>query len=564
MWYVIPFVILLAIALVLKKRENAEQGNKPSKSKKSYNKRAKKNHRRNHVPTVDHIPPTTVSSAQQVQVIQTNIETPVDAELMESIEELIHSENYHAAEIRINQSLNQNPSLHELYSYLIDIHILQKDQFALKQLINYLRSVGLYHIAHQAEEQQSIAFQEQPVSSVENIQPTQTSTPESKIESTFDQFKTEEVDSFSHSSSIQNDEIDLSEEFEFITGQETTVKEFSLDFAEKFQSKRSEEHSADNTVSDTKNTNDLESNASVASTEDAHPVQSNPLEFVNHTADFNLAKPDSNQVVQIDDISPDLNERTPLSFEVQKSEEIKETEIAPLDFKSSTSDFHQLKPENHDLNTPELSIVDASPETDKSNNLSDVEQVPITQDITPLEFNFDLNDTTAQPQINFEDEQLNTPEVKTLGATNLIEFEDLKFDLKDHTPSEFDLSAEFEKIDAEKSNSEATNTTLDFAAFESLQNSNLSTSEPINTAEILEKTHNPISSANVSIDPKDPIFQVYPEILDTPDAELDLELAAEYIRLGAHEAAQLLLEDLSHFTPEQRQRAENLLNQIAP
>ena len=70
------------------------------------------------------------------------------------IENLIKAENYFAAEAKINQALNQDNSQHELYLYLLEIHVAQKDDFAIKQLINYLRSLGLHDIADQAEAKQ--------------------------------------------------------------------------------------------------------------------------------------------------------------------------------------------------------------------------------------------------------------------------------------------------------------------------------------------------------------------------------------------------------------------------
>ncbi|EZQ12260.1 hypothetical protein [Acinetobacter sp. Ver3] len=148
MLYVIPFVVLLLIALVLKKREDKQKNGDTgsTKSKKNVSvKRAKKS-------------PKTRSTPQQAYsqhghgAPQDLSAEPVADELKASIEYLIQSESYMSAEAKINQALNRDPRQHELYSYLIDIHILQNDEFALKQLSNYLRSTGLHYIADEAED----------------------------------------------------------------------------------------------------------------------------------------------------------------------------------------------------------------------------------------------------------------------------------------------------------------------------------------------------------------------------------------------------------------------------
>ena len=56
--------------------------------------------------------------------------TPLSAETRKKIEGLIQERNFFAAEAQINQALNRDNSQHELYLLLLDIHILQKDDFA--------------------------------------------------------------------------------------------------------------------------------------------------------------------------------------------------------------------------------------------------------------------------------------------------------------------------------------------------------------------------------------------------------------------------------------------------
>src|SRR5690606_33030074 len=52
------------------------------------------------------------------------------------------------------QALNRDNSQHELYLLLLEIHILQKDEFAISQLLNHIRSLHLDDILEKAEAKQ--------------------------------------------------------------------------------------------------------------------------------------------------------------------------------------------------------------------------------------------------------------------------------------------------------------------------------------------------------------------------------------------------------------------------
>lgn len=149
MLYVIPFILLLIIAVVLKKREDANKEKSNDRSKKISAKKTTKN-------TSSRATRTT--QAQQSSVSQLEAETAsqsspstINPELKNNIENLIGMRDYSSAEAKINQALNQDNSQHQLYLYLVDIHAAQKDEFAIKQVINYLRSLGLHEIADQAD-----------------------------------------------------------------------------------------------------------------------------------------------------------------------------------------------------------------------------------------------------------------------------------------------------------------------------------------------------------------------------------------------------------------------------
>ena len=65
-------------------------------------------------------------------------------------------------------------------------------------------------------------------------------------------------------------------------------------------------------------------------------------------------------------------------------------------------------------------------------------------------------------------------------------------------------------------------------------------------------------------DKSDPLLQSFPELAEVNEAALNLELAQQYIELGSFDAARdLLAEKEAEYSPEQRQQADLLLNQIA-
>lgn len=151
LYVLIPCLILLVVALILKKRESANNEASTDKSKKTAAKKTtnktptRSNRSSNTAPTA-----TVVTSTSN----KTQSSTPSDNEFKQKIEKMIQAENYFSAEAQINQALNQDGSQHELYLYLVEIHLAQKDEFATKQLINHLKSLGLYELADQALQKQ--------------------------------------------------------------------------------------------------------------------------------------------------------------------------------------------------------------------------------------------------------------------------------------------------------------------------------------------------------------------------------------------------------------------------
>ena len=144
--YVIPFILLLVVAIVLKKREASKEAEPKTQKAVAAKNKAKK---------------TTSSkkSPQQTQVVEDVVAkkatTPLATDLRNKIEGQIRDRNFFSAEAQINQALNKDNSQHELYLLLLDIHLLQKDEFAISQLLNHLRSLELDDILAQAEAKKS-------------------------------------------------------------------------------------------------------------------------------------------------------------------------------------------------------------------------------------------------------------------------------------------------------------------------------------------------------------------------------------------------------------------------
>ena len=154
MLYVIPFVVLLLVLIVLKKRESANKEQAEKSNKASSRKSTKKNTTRS-----TQTRQTQSKVVEDAVVIQKQT-TPLKADFKKNIERLIQEKNYFSAEAKINQALNQDNSQHELYLYLLDVHQAHKDDLAIDQLLNHIRSLGLEDISAQANAKQK-AYEEQ-------------------------------------------------------------------------------------------------------------------------------------------------------------------------------------------------------------------------------------------------------------------------------------------------------------------------------------------------------------------------------------------------------------------
>jgi thioredoxin-like negative regulator of GroEL len=137
------------VAVILKKRENSQKQEATSpktinkKTNKKANSKSSKNSREKSKVNVveENLPPITQSS-------------PVPEAVRQKIKQLIQEKQYSAAEAQVNQALKKDNTQHELYLLLLEVHIAQKDEFAITQLISHIRSLALHEIVTQAETRQ--------------------------------------------------------------------------------------------------------------------------------------------------------------------------------------------------------------------------------------------------------------------------------------------------------------------------------------------------------------------------------------------------------------------------
>ncbi|MEQ1345644.1 hypothetical protein [Acinetobacter seifertii] len=149
MLYVIPFIILLVVAVVLKKRENGQKQETTSpksiskkSGKKASGKSSKSSREKSKANVVEEVAPALPQSS------------PVPEAVRQNILQLIQEKQFSAAEAQVNQALKKDNTQHELYLLLLEVHIAQKDEFAIQQLISHIRSLALNEIAIKAEARQ--------------------------------------------------------------------------------------------------------------------------------------------------------------------------------------------------------------------------------------------------------------------------------------------------------------------------------------------------------------------------------------------------------------------------
>ena len=430
--YVIPFILLLVVAIVLKKREASKEAEPKTQKAVAAKNKAKKTS-------------SSKKSPQQTQVVEDVVAkkatTPLATDLRNKIEGQIRDRNFFSAEAQINQALNKDNSQHELYLLLLDIHLLQKDEFAISQLLNHLRSLELDDILAQAEAKKS----------------------------DYDQLHQNSRDTI---------------EFKPTEIAPSAPKPVEATNTADFDALMSSNNPAPAPVQ-----------ASVV-----EPVQDiKPLDF--DTSAFTTtttAQPEPS--IEVQSLEFDISSlNTPTAEPAKPAEELK-----PLDFGSLSLESTPIQPAE-----------------------------TAAADIQPLDFSFNLDTApTTTPEA----------EISLPAADERPEF---KFDFSSESTAEAakDIPAfSFDTVSPSEAIVEETPAVVTPNLSFSLEST-----APANTA-----------------DQSDPLVQSFPQLSEVNEIHLNLELAEQYIQLGAFEAArEILVEQEPNYSTEQRQQVEQLLSRIA-
>ncbi|MDC5076045.1 hypothetical protein OW684_14985 [Acinetobacter baumannii] len=345
MLYVIPFIILLVVAVILKKRENSQK--QEATSPKNINRKSGKK--------ADAKSSKSSREKTKAKVIEENTpaipqSNPVPEALRHNIQQLIQEKQFSAAEAQVNQALKKDNTQHELYLLLLEIHIAQKDEFAIQQLISHIRSLGLNEIAAQAEIRQKEYESSRQLDAIDF--PQAQTYEEPKNTDTTAQF--DELTTSSSEASFN----DLKKDYTPVK-QEPAVEIEPLEFNFSFEQ-----------TSATENTNQPAQQPELSSTQETNELAD--LEF-----SFDLAP---------------LHETEEKSQAVEVKAE-QENSINALDF-------------NLDLNpsSSETKSVQQAPSLDE---IKLIEQTPLeATSITPLEFSLDEPALVTAPEIEIQNNEV--------------------------------------------------------------------------------------------------------------------------------------------------------------
>src|SRR5690554_2945186 len=444
--YVIPFILLLVIALVLKKREANKESEPAAKKPAAASKtKAKKS---------TTTKKTTVKTAVVAEpVAEPQGSTPLPADLRQTIETQIRDRNFFSAEAQINQALKRDPSLHELYLLLLDVHLIQKDEFATRQLLDHLKNLGLEDILAQA-----------------NAKVDAQKAPQAK----------EELIEFTPATPVA--------------------------------------------------------------------VQATPAEKAQTTADFDAliqSSSSSTASTSFDQLQQSLKTETPAEA---KTEELPALD---LEFTPSTPAAPVNTPapaKTEEVQPLEFNLsFDSAASTQVAAPVTPVEPVtPAAQEPQALDFSFELEKTATEAT------PATTPAVTTPPAEEKSEFN-------------FDFSISPTPV-AEQPVEPAVTAPADTAPLFQFDLDSAPTIEATPATPEAPMVEEPAMAAvaATAVDPHDPLIQSFPELAEVNEIQLNLELAQQYIELGAYDAARALLaEKEANYSTAQQQHATQLLNQIA-
>lgn len=461
--YVIPFVILLIVLVVLKKRQDAQGSDKATAATpKAKAKKAGSSAR------------AAPNKTQPVQdpAVQKKQTTPLSDDVRSKIESLTQERNFFSAEAQINQALKKDNTQHELYLYLLDIHILQKDEFAISQLLNHLRSLELDSILQQAEAKKA-DFDKSQNAADEAIAFTRTS------------FSPEPVPEAPKAQN--NADFDA-----LMAGAPAAETKAGLAFDQLHLDPAPQKAQPAQAAKPAEEIKPLDFDLSFDSAPKAEapaPEEAKPLDF----GSFSL-----------ENAQPEIKAEAPAPAAP--------AEIQPLDFALDFAPAAKAEEAPAPAAAAEIKPLDFALDFAPEAKAEPQPEAPAAEEIKPLDFSFavDAPEPAEAPQ-----------------AAAPLNF--------DFAPSE---EAPVQAAPAAEAPAAPAGISFDLSAVS--------------------------APATPAAGESDPLLQSFPELAEVNEISLNLELAQQYIELGSFEAArELLAEKEAEYSPEQRQQADLLLNQIA-
>lgn len=463
--YMLPFVILLIVAIILKKRE-ASKTAEPSKKPTPAKLKAKPANNSE----LELIEPVLADPTREQLVASPK--TELAPELRRHIQNQMRDGNYFAAEAQINQALNRDNGQHELYLMLLDLHLLQNDEFAVNQLFIHLRALQLDDILKQAQEKRAL-HEEKLIAEAK-----------AKADAKAAQFA---ANSLSFEQLQEQVTQKTQAPLEFKAPQTQTVSDEQSITAAEPAAQISKPLSASFATTKAVATEVKTAEVKATTTAPAHPtIEAKPLEF--------SFSPEQPKLEGIEATQPST-QHTP-------------TQPNSLDF-TFTPKHESVAPTQPE---PAVQVDPALSQTKKEFDFNFSSEIETAKPKAELEFNLE-QEPVASPKADFNlDPTANAAPVKT---------------------SEFEFKLEQPKV-------QPTPKTV--------------------PAPSIEKAAAPASQPQDN----DPLLQLFPALGQVNEADLNLRLASEYIRLGAYQDAKALLQEQeSQYNEQQRQIATALRNKIA-
>ena len=258
-------------------------------------------------------------------------------------------------------------------------------------------------------------------------------------------------------------------------------------------------------------------------------TKDNSLEFANLSTDFTAPTA----------IPAETGDTNTLNFDIPSTPA---TETTTLDFSIDTAST-PAKEETNNLSLDDTPAAPTSPSLDF--NL-DVPKTEPEQTSPSLDFNLDAPASEPAPTSPSLDFNLETP-VQAEPAT-----ESFSFDLSAPTTQE-----------PETSTNEPSTPSFDFSLDTPVAETaatpvDFKVDEDVSAPAVPE-----ISSTTQYADLNDPIAQSFTALASTNPVDLDIELAEQYIRLGAKSAAKALLTQTQELSTEQAAKVDALMQKIA-